>query len=230
MKIIKKRIINVENYITAIRFGERFHVVSLDLDTKINRIRQIGFSENLELGEKILPAILGPVSRYNSEGKFNIRRDLEKETFYMCRHWEWTDWGGNTHSDFVYIPRERYPRELIPPPSEELLVTNYNDTKMIVSREFVKEENDFNSIKHIINLFLELFGECDLIRENYQPFIPDNITRLNWKIFPQGQYPWEQVRDIVQERVERQPRGNRPVIERQIKSITNYVPSWTRGI
>lgn len=226
MKIIKQRIVKTENYLSTIKDGESFHIAFRDINNKLERTEQIGFSKHLEIGECILPKSLGPISRFNSEGRKIVRRDLEKETFYVSRYWEWTDWGGNSHSAYVDIPRKRYPRDFVSPPSEELLVDNYKDSKIIVSRELSKNEQNLESIKHLINLFLELFGECDLIRENYQPFIHENIIRLNWKIFPQGEHPWERIKEIVYERIERQLKGNRPVIKHQFEIITNHVTNF----
>lgn len=226
MKIIKKRVNNVENYIATVRSGEEFHIAFLGFNNQITKIRQIGFSENLQVGEQILPSITGPVTRFNSNGRFLIRRDQPKEEFFIERFWVRRDWQGNETEEIIFIRRERYPRELVPPPSEELLIDSYNQENIIVSRAFTKSPENFESIKHTINMFLELFGECDLIREDYAPFLYENVTRLNWKIFPQGEYPWEAVRDIATERIHRQPRGNQPVIAQRLEKITSHTPNF----
>lgn len=226
MKIIKRRVINVEPYIATVRHGEEFHIAFNGFNDQLARIRQIGFSENLQVGQQILPFILGPISRFNANGKYLIRRDLPKEEFFMERIWKWKDYQGNEYEKFVYVRRERYQRELIPPPSEELVIDSYGQNNIVVSRAFVKGPANFDEIKHTINLFLELFGECDLIRENYEPFLFENVTRLNWKIFPPGQYPWPAVREIAQERIQRQPAGNRPVIANRLEKITSHTPNF----
>ncbi|EJG00376.1 hypothetical protein [Flavobacterium sp. F52] len=226
MKITKKRIMNIENSIAVIRNDEEFHIAFKGFNDNLARIQEIGFSQNPQIGEQILPLGVGPISRFNANGKFLIKRNEEKETYYIERLWKWKDFQGNEYEKFIYIPRQRYPRELIPPPSEELLIDSLGDSNIIVSRAFVKRTQNFEIIKHTINLFLELFGECDLIREDYQPFVFENITRLNWRILPQGNYPWNVVRDIVQDRIERQPRGNRPVIANRLEKITSHNPNF----
>lgn len=226
MKIIKKRIRNVESYLGTVRNEESFHIAFTDVENQSNRIIEAGFSPSLEIGEAILPFGLGPISRFNANGKYNIRRDLDKESYYIERVWNWTDWAGNSHSRIVSIRRERYPRELILPPVEEFLIDNYQEDKIIVSRQFIKNSMNYEEIKHVMNLFLEYFGEFDLIRENYEPYIFENITRLNWKIFPQGEYPWERVREVARERIQRQPVGNRPVIENHLEKISAFVPNF----
>lgn len=226
MKIIKRRVQNVENYLSTIRDGEEFHIAFTDFDNKLTRIRELGFTNEVEIGEVILPIVIGPITRFNADGKFNIRRDLPKEEFFVERYWLRRDWQGNETPEILYIRRERYPRELVPAPSEEFLIDEYDNNKIIVSRAFIKDDESLNIIKHTINLFLEIFGECDLIRQDYQPFLYENVTRLNWKIFPRGEYPWETIREITEERLQRQPRGNRPVISNRLEKITSHTPNF----
>ena len=137
MKITKRRIRNVENYISIVANDESFHIAFCDTENRVQRIKQIGFEEDLHVGESILPSSLGAISRFNAEGKHIPRKDLPKETYYISRYWEWTDWSGETHSKFVDIPRERYQRDFIEPPSEELLIDNYQSSKIIVSRVYI---------------------------------------------------------------------------------------------
>lgn len=47
---------------------------------------------------------------------------------------------------------------------------NQNDKKMI----------------NTINIFLTVFGECDILTENYEKLMPTKVIRLNWEILPQG--------------------------------------------
>jgi hypothetical protein len=226
MKIIKKRVINVETYLSTIRNDEEFHIAFNGFNERRERIQQIGFSNNPQVGEQILPAIIGSVTRFNANGSFILRRELPKETYYIARLWKWKDFQGNEYEKIIYIPRERYHREPIAPPSEELLIDSYGQNNIVVSRAFKNEPQSFEAIKNMINIFLEIFGECDLIRENYEPFLYDNVTRLNWRILPQGDYPWPIIRNLAQERIARQPRGNQPVIANQLEIITTHVPNF----
>lgn len=226
MKIIKRRVRNVETYLSTVKENEEFHIAFLDFENHTERLNQIGFTIELNIGEQVLPMILGPISRFNSDGKYNIRRDLPKEEIFIERFWNRRDYQGNEHPEYYYIRRERYPRELVPPPCEELLIHSYNENKIIVSKSFIKNDANLPEIKHTLNLFLEIFGECDLLRENYAPFLYENVTKLNWKIFPRGEYPWETVREIATERLERQPKGNRPVISNRLEKITSHIPNF----
>lgn len=226
MKIIKKRIINVAPYLATIRDNEEFHIAFTRPNENIEIIQRIGFSNNPQVGEQILPAIIGPITRFNANGSFTLRRDLPKETYYISRLWKWRDFQNNEYEKIIYIARERFHREPIAPPSEELLIDSQGENNIVVSRAFTKNPENLEAIKNMINVFLEIFGECDLIREDYQPFLYENITRLNWKILPQGNYPWPIIRDLAEERIARQPRGNQPAIANQLEIITTHIPNF----
>lgn len=88
MKIIKKRVLNVESYISTVRDGEEFHIAFNGFNENIARIQQIGFSNNPQVGEQVLPTVVGPVTRFNANGSFTLRRDLPKETYFMTRLWK----------------------------------------------------------------------------------------------------------------------------------------------
>lgn len=226
MKIIKKRVRNIENYLANIREGEEFYIAFTDLQNNETRVNRVGFSSQREVGERILPNVIGPISRFNANGKFIIRRDLPKEEFYIEREWERRDWGGNSHYSIVYIRRERFPRDFIRQPAEELTIDNYLGNTIIVSRRLVKTSQNLEEIKHIVNLFLEYFGECDIIRENYEPIIPNNVVRLNWKLLPQGEYPWERVQQATRQRLQRETQNRRAVLENNLEIISSHNPDF----
>lgn len=46
-------------------------------------------------------------------------------------------------------------------------------------------------------MFLEYFGDCEILNgklENVIQNIP--ISRVNWKILPEGEYPWDRIKEI----------------------------------
>lgn len=151
---------------------------------------------------------------------------MPKEEFYIEREWEWRDWGGNSHYSIVYIRRERFPRDFIRQPAEELTIDNYLGNTIIVSRRLVRTSQNLEEIRHIVNLFLEYFGECDIIRENYEPIIPNNVVRLNWKLLPQGVYPWERVQQATRQRLQRETQNRRAIIENNLEIISSHNPNF----
>lgn len=225
MNIKKRRIRNLQPYLRLIPENEDFYIGLSNFNENLERIQEIGFTDNLLVNEQILPKSIGPISEYNSEGKNNILKDQEKEQYVQIREWSWDDWGGNTHTKIVYIPRERYPREFLPPPSSELKITELENNKLLVS-ECLNRNNGEDKILHIINLFLEIFGECDILTNELIPPISQNTVRLNWKLLPPGEYPWERVRDEVTDIIERQPRGNQPVANYRLETITEHTPNF----
>lgn len=225
MNIKKRRIRNLQPYLRLIPENEDFYIGLSNFNENLDRIQEIGFTDNLLVNEQILPKSIGPISEYNSEGKNNILKDQEKEQYVQIREWSWDDWGGHTHSKIVYIPRERYPREFVPPPSSELKITELENNKLLIS-ECLNRRNGEDKILHIINLFLEIFGECDILTNELIPPISQNTVRLNWKLLPPGEYPWEKVRDEVTDIIERQPRGNQPVANYRLETITEHTPNF----
>jgi len=225
MNIKKSRVRNINPYLRLIPENDSFYIGLSNLQEHQDRFIEIGFTEDLRVDEQILPKSVGPVSEYNSEGKYNILKDQEKEEYFQTREWTWEDWGGNTHSKIVYIRRERYPREFVAPPSSELKVAEKNGSKLIISESLNKNDGG-ETIKHVINLFLEIFGECDILTNELIPPISQNTVKLNWKLLPPGEYPWERIQEEVVDIIERQPRGNQPVANYRLETITDHTPNF----
>lgn len=181
----------------------------------------MGFSIPLVIGEQILPRAIGPVTRFNANGGFIKRKDLPMETKYreICIK----DWHGNYH--YPDVPYKRYQREEIPAPSMELKIINASENLYVVSPLLRKDESNGQEIKHAINLFLELFGSCELLTENLLPALTNiPTTRVNWHILPEGDYPWERLAQVAGELL-----SNRPMKakyqEHSINTILGYKPS-----
>lgn len=219
--IEKKRIRNVNHYLIGISENENFYV-SIKIDDGIwNRLRSLGFSIPLVSGEQILPRAIGPVSRFNANGCFIKRKDLPMETKYreLCIK----DWHGNYH--YTDVPYRRYQREEIPAPSMEIKIIEASGILYVVSPLLCKDESSSEDIKHVINLFLEFFGSCELLTENLLPaFANIPTTRVNWRILPEGDYPWERLAKAAGDLS-----SNRPMKakyqEHSINTILGYKPS-----
>jgi hypothetical protein len=77
---------------------------------------------------------------------------------------------------------------------------------------------------HVINLFLELFGECEIRGKDLASLIPPTTRRINWQILPPGKHPWSKVADHVRKELhERHDRSKNPVLFRQSK-IASHQP------
>lgn len=192
--INKKSIRNVSNYLFAIKDGEEFFVVKNANDVSQQLIKSIGFSNGLINGVQVLPRAMGPVSKFNAEGGFIKLIDLPMETMYrtICVQ----DWHGNDH--YVDVPYKRYQRENIKAPSVELKIVEMDGVFYLVSPKMNKSDSEDENNKHVINLFLELFGSCEIFNQSYEPAISTiPTTRVNWHILPEGEYPWERLSQIA---------------------------------
>ncbi len=113
MYINKSRVQNVDKYLTLFKEDENVTVILTDLITFEKQLRNMGFSQEFDIGEQLLPTIVGPKSRVNAIGKEIILDDLPKLTFYVSQDRDFKDWHGNNHSRTIDIPYKKFQREYI---------------------------------------------------------------------------------------------------------------------
>lgn len=232
MIITGRRIRNVATYLGWIKRGTNVTVGIKEISRYSDIFTKIGFTQKLEIGEVVLSApVFGPVSRFNADGKYEIHRDKPKETAYRVIEWHWKEWHGPydrvEQSKFVDVPYERYPRTFISPPSVELQVAASTKGEKIVvapGMEFTKK-ND-SKLLHIINLFLEIFGECNVFAKGLKEIIKAPVRRLNWRVLPPGRYPWAKLRTEMKPIIQAAPKGNWKVIWDRFKTINQYNPDF----
>lgn len=226
MYIKKRRIRNPKSYLKLLNPGEEFYISIPLSSTDLDIVGEIGFKSEMNLGEQILPKGIASISNYNAEGKFEKLKNLPMETAYRQGVWRWEDWGGNEHSKIVDIPYKRYQRRFIEPPSEEMTITINSLGKLIISRKFKNTKSAYGEILHCINLFLEIFGECEIINSTLKAPQKVKPIKLNWEILPPGKYPWNVVETSIRESLDKQPNGNKPIIRNRIETISGYSPDF----
>ena len=66
-----------------------------------------------------------------------------------------------------------------------VLTKDKNDRKFIIAN--IKDYSNKSLLKQIINMFLEVFGYCEIFNEDLD-LVKDNllIKRCNWEILPKG--------------------------------------------
>ncbi|WP_337234961.1 hypothetical protein [Proteus terrae] len=199
MEIRKKKIRNLDNYIPNNLLNKKIILFKeIEDDKKFKeKLHSLGFTTTLELGESVLPKIIGSISRFNANGKDIIRRDKPKETCYRQIMWTWYQYEGRNKvekTEMKEVPYLRYPRDFVPPPSVFLqIVKNKENKKLIATEPISYNENNKQSLLHIINLYLELFGVCEIADNDLNPIVKYPEKKLSWKILPKGEYPWEKV-------------------------------------
>ncbi len=199
----------------------------------ISLLSRIGFTDILNEGETVLPAsYVGPLCRFNAEGKYKIHKDQPMETAYRQREWTWEQWAGyhetETRTEIVDVPYKRYPRTFISPPSVELsIVKNIEDEKYVVAPVQILDLSNPDKLLHIINLFLEIFGYCEVLSKDLKSYVLKNLQRLNWEILPPGKWPWNKIKDKILPIIKQTNRQKQVVIEYRLKVITKFNPEFS---
>ena len=230
MIINKKRIVNIQLYWHLIEDENEFYIGVSDLSRFNTQLNRIGFSQNLELGETILPKIVGPVTRFNAEGKNNKLKDLPKETAYRQVMWKWKQFtGGGNYEEIEEIrdiPYERYQVEFMSPPSEELSVVEVDNTKMILSSRILKTEANSIKARNIFNIFFEIFGECMMLNTNLDTIKLPKVVRKNWSVLPLGEYPFESIEEYINQGLQIVRNRNHRVIKQRVQKISSFEPNF----
>lgn len=224
MHIEQTRVMSGDRILQAIPKGESFRVVVRVNDVSKSDLERAGFHPEFEDGDSFLPSAIGPRTKFNAHGHFNLRRDLPKESRYITTiEWTYEEWNGRgpktTVTEFKDIYRDCYQREVEVPPAEELVVVSTRDDRFLISREFDSNHDSSEQVGHIVNIFLELFGHCDVrMADLAQLLTPPKIRRVNWTMLPPGKYPWQAIEQHLAEVLKgRAPRTLNPILARQKK-------------
>ena len=232
MIISGKRKRKLDKKLLSLIEGEKVIVGLAFNEDIISLLPIIGFTDILNEGETVLPIYNGPISNFNSEGKYLIHRDQPMETAYRQREWTWEQWAGyhetETRTEIVDVPYKRYPRTFISPPSVELsIVKNSEDKRYVVAPEQILDLSNPDKLLHIINLFLEIFGYCEVLSKDLKSYVLKNLQRLNWEILPPGKWPWNKIKDKILPIIKQTNRQKQVVIEYRLKVITKFNPEFS---
>lgn len=193
-------------------------------------LKAAGFQVPISPGMSLLPAIVGPVTRFNAEGKYLVRKDLPMETAYRQIEWSWEQWSGpytETVTEIREVPYKRYPRDFVPPPGVELsCLATLEDHLLITTPSIDLQTSSNNEVCHRINLMLEIFGECDVLREDLSNIVRAPVTRLNWRALPPGQRSWDDLKNDLEEVIQSQPKGNQGPLIFRLKAIHDRKPDF----
>lgn len=221
MIIKKKRINNIYRYINKEEIDNikqlRVKVDELSQDKVIN----IGFSKKLEVGEMVVPKVIGPITYFNVYGKEIINKN-EKEDRDIYRPYHIMDWHGQYHDGIAYERRKCYKREFINPYEMELIIVEQKETKYVTNKEISK---DANKLKFAMNLLLEIFGEFEIVY-NEEKINYGEIKRLNWNILPRGKYPWEKLYPYIKNNLDNMQETKAKIAKKNIEKITQYNPKF----
>ncbi len=231
MAIRGKRIRNLGTHFSWIMPGAELYIGVAVGDFPQDLWRRLGFSADIAPGESLVPADdFGPISDFNANGKFIRHTDKPMETAYRVIEWQWTERHGPykvDRSDFRNCPYKRYPRSLVPPPGIALqVVTTQKGARFVISPALVNERAAEQGLLHVVNLFLEIFGQCEVLDSQRNPMIKAPIRNLNWDVLPPGKYPWKTIEPQVRPLIDREPKGNRHYISKCLERISSHDPGF----
>ncbi len=230
MTISKKRIRNIELYWHLIDDNNNFYIGLNEIERFRERLIQIGFSDNLEPGETILPKIVGSVTKFNAEGRNEKLKHLPMETAYRQVMWKWKRFigGGNVEEieEIKDVPYQRYPVQFVAPPSHELTIAEVDNQKVIISSRILKREDNSINARDIFNVFFEIFGECMMLNENLNTLRLPEIQRKNWSILPSGEYPFDMISEQINNDLQIVKNRNSTVIKHRVQHINDANPNF----
>ena len=194
------------------------------------KLTAAGFSTNPRPGDTILPAVNGSVTDFNANGRYVVRKDLPKEERYITTvEWTWEEWAGpyetTTRTEDRAVYRECYQRDFHPPPAAELTIIDHEDQLLVVSEELTHSATQEDHIRHILNVFLELFGACEIRHADLQTVTPPSIRKVNWTLLPPGQHPWSRVHQHISRMLrDKAPRSTNP-IQNRLNELASFNPN-----
>jgi hypothetical protein len=228
--IQQKRIFNLSLHLPETLRGSAVVCAIRLTDRVLDRLEKVGFSPKPADGESVLPGVMGPVTRFNAEGRWFRHTDHPMETAYRTVTWHWTEFHGKDRierSSFKDVPYKRYPRTFIEPPSVELSVErDGHGARIVRTPSLVYSEPDQQNLLHNINLFLEIFGECEVLDDRLTAIAPAPTQRLNWQILPKGRMPWPQLRAALAPAIERARVGSRAFLEHRFRVLHDHCPDF----
>ena len=136
---------------------------------------KLGFSVELIEGERVLPSMLNPTLRRNAEPYCIKDKTKPKEQYIQTLLWTRHEWAGRGKTrevtDFVNIPRKRYPRIKQEPYNVELFLKYDEQGQLLLMTDPISYCHDNEKLLiNTINIFLTNFKEegADKILDYYR--------------------------------------------------------------
>lgn len=182
MIISKKRILSVD-------FLDKYKDDNIKIGIHITNkeYEKLGIKEFVE-GTIIQPSPEIGINCYRNANGYSYPDKTKPKEFRVVNtiYWTWKDWGGNEHGDFFDVSREVYQKIEVPANNVELVLTkNKSGQSFILANVDSNTERDI--LKQTINMFLEIFGFCEIFNKDLDLIdIHNNIKRCNWELLPPG--------------------------------------------
>jgi len=230
VKIRGSRIKNLTKHLKRVPPGAEYRIVlRIAPDERQRLLSRTGFASTAEVGATILPKSIGPVTRFNAFGKRVPLKNLPKQPRYIRTiEWTWEQWDGRygtkTMSEERDVFQDCYQVEIVPPPSIEVCIVERNGEWFIVSPRLKSDNRSATGDVHVVNLFLELYGICEIVRDDLGSFDPPTVRYVNWRLLPQGRHPWSKVAEHLESILLTKDPRIRVVISNRHETINSYSP------
>ncbi|WP_455126911.1 hypothetical protein [Pseudoramibacter alactolyticus] len=221
MIIKKHRIFSIDKYLGFINKDKKIYICVPFNEENFDTLKTKSEIKEYEIGRKTLPIVCGPITRFNCHGKEIVHKNKEKEDRVFERDYHVVDWHGNDHYGTCFQTRKCYPKTIIDPPLEEIILDS------AVIRSDLISVSDKDRLVHVVNMFLELFGYCEVLDETENPINKDiKIKTISWKILPPGKYPWDKAEKELENYFKNATLKNKRVLKNRHKAISDNNPDF----
>lgn len=231
MIIQKSRIQKLPPQLQSIQAGSGVIIAVRLLPADLPTLWRIGFPKNPEVGDTVLPSKIGPRTEFNAEGGEVVHRDQPMETVFQTIEWKWEEFHGRydkvERTEFKDRPYQRYPRTKLPAPAIEITIAAMTDGQRIaVTPKITITKESQPQLLERINLLLEIFGRCEVFRENLNSLVQAPVRKLNWELLRSGQWTWDKLKGRLNDVLDKEDRNNRPVIEARFEFLNSCKPDF----
>ena len=229
--IFKNKVRCINKKLTHLKPDDQYYL-SIDAGDHIERLQELGFSYPFIVGESVLASEeYGTASKYNANGFEVVHENQEMETAFRQSEWHWKQFKGRYETEecskIVDIPYQRYPRTFIPPYGIELMVQETMENKNIVTAgPFLLTDAEDECAKNTVNMFIELFGECVVLKSDFTVWKKVSVKKLNWELLPPGKNPWKSAKTKLNKIVNNIEKGKQPVIAKRFDAIGEFDPEY----
>ena len=163
-----------------------------------------------EVGDCILPSAHRAATRRNIQGRLIIHKDQPKEYHSYTVLWSREQWCGRGMTESVTTPVTRtvmrYPRTLLQAEGIEIsLIEDERGARYFVT-EMILHENSERWVT-ATNVMLEIFGQCQAVHSETLSSLVFATRKVNWKFLPQGRCSWSEIRQPMEQVLQREGRA-----------------------
>jgi len=141
------------------------------------------------VGDVTLPSQhYGPACRKNADGYSWADKSKEKENRYVSTIWSKPYGNENASEQAVDIFKECYPKAEVEPTEIEMMLYEDKDNNKYVIANLTTETRE-KHLKEAINIFLEVFGYCNIYKYKVVATNDIIVRKCNWEILKSGELP-----------------------------------------